>query len=158
MTQLLWKQNHSHYRRWSLMASAIYASFLLGCLDLGNLSFCSSMLIADLRQRCLFWFKIYQQLRELMLSISTKLSNLSMGQFTSLCSSFPPVSTDPALFIWAVTGARATVGYFWGISVPNSKEISHHIKNIAYSASYSVPRTSGTQCWWLIVSQPNCCT
>ena len=96
-------------------------------------------------QGCLFLFEIHHQL-----PVSTKPSDLSMGQFVSLCSSSPPVSTHPALFTWAVTRSKATVDYFWGVSVPNSDEISQHI-NTPY-ASHNVPSSSGIQFLVIYVS------
>lgn len=52
---------------------------------------------------------------------------------------------------WAITGSTATVDYFWDVSIPNSKEISHHIKNMPY-ASCNVPSTSGTHFLMIFLS------
>lgn len=96
----------------SLITSAVYASFLLDiCLVLGKFSSCYVFKI-DLPQECLFAFEIHNQQREL--THYQYLQNhwhLSMGEFIFSLWLIPlRVITEPALFLWAISGSTTSFG------------------------------------------------
>lgn len=117
----------------------LFMLFLCWMFGLGT-TFLPALLCSDLYQGCLFLFEIHQQLRELASSLSTKPSTF-VYRTAHFCLLIP--TSQHLLCSWAITDSTATVGYFWDISIPNSNEISHHIKNMPY-ASFNVPSTSGT--------------
>lgn len=147
MIQLLWKQNRFHDCSLSLITDCCLCFFSAGMFGLGQfvfLFFCAHWPIS--RVSVLVW--------NLSPAEGANVINTykpSTFVYGTVCSSLQliPTGSAPALFIRAITGSKATVDYFWDVSVSNN-EISHHIKNMPYNASYHVPSTSSTHFFKMI--------
>lgn len=119
--------------------AAVYASLLLDVWTRDNCSSCCSVLLSTSRVSVLVWN--HHQRRQLASCVYKAIDICARDSaFLSVAHSH---QSAPTLLIWAITGSTATVDYFWGVSVPNSNEISHHIQKLPY-ASCDAPSTSGT--------------
>lgn len=119
--------------------AAVYASLLLDVWTRDNCSSCCSVLLST--SRCLFLFEIITAEAAGVLRVYKAIDICARD--SAFLSAAHSHQSAPTLLIRAITGSTATADYFWGVSVPNSNEISHHIQKLPY-ASCDAPSTSGT--------------
>lgn len=140
MTQLLRKQNRSQDCSLSRIAGGCLCFFAAGCVDSGQLFFLLFCAPIDIKGVC-SCLKSSSAEAAGVLSVYKAID--ICAQDSAFLSAAHSHQSAPTLLIRAITGSTATVDYFWGASVPNSNEISHHIQQLPY-ASCDAPSTSGT--------------